>query len=184
MSRKSRQRSGQRMLRGTLPIWLSIALMVVGLVIGGLAALYTPYANASVTLEEAVSVSGTLREARPTYTKKRRSIARYKLNGILLYLDGQEEALLIPRVIADEALVDSLVALPGGTQLELLLHPINRNVIALSARDEVLLAFEVGMSKLQIEARGSVLLGIPLLLLAVYGAWSAAMRWRYRRIIS
>lgn len=183
MSRKSRQRSGQRKLRFTLPLWLSIAVMAVGLFIGCMAALYTPWANAPVTQAEAIAVSGTLREAVPTYTRSRHgSILRYQLSGVLLYLNEQEKPLLIPRVITDEALADTLTALPIGTQLDMLLHPVGGSVIALTARDEVILAFEDGMAKLQIEARGSVMLGIPFLLLAVYGAWSAVMRWRYRRL--
>lgn len=184
MSRKSRARSGQRKLRFTLPLWLSIAVMAAGLVLGCMAALYTPWVNAPVTREEAISVSGTLREAVPTYTRRRHGsiLNRYQLSGVLLYLNEQEEPLLIPRVITDEALADTLTALPIGTQLDMLLHPVRGSVMALTARDEVILAFEDGMARLQIEARGSVLLGIPLLLLAAYGAWSTVMRWRYRRL--
>ena len=184
MSRKSRQRSGQRKLRFTLPLWLSIAVTAVGLFIGCMAALYTPWANAPVTQAEAIAVSGTLREAVPTYTRRRQGgiLYRYQLSGVLLYLNEQEKPLQIPRVITDEALADTLTALPIGTQLDMLLHPVGGSVMALTARDEVILAFEDGMAKLQIEARGSVMLGIPILLLAVYGAWSAVMRWRYRRL--
>lgn len=182
MSRKSRQRAGNRKLRPTVPFWVGVALLVAGLLAGSVCIFGVQHWNSPVTRAEAISVTGTLESAKPTYKRVRKS-TRTKLSAVMLYFTDVEGYMLVPRALTDQALADTLTALPAGTTVDMLAHPHNDNrILSLTVEGTELVSFDEALEALRRERNAALALGLFLYALAAYGAWSAWMRCQYRRV--
>lgn len=182
MSRKSRQRAANRKLRPTVPFWVGIAFLVAGLIAGSVLTFGVQYWNSPITRDEAISVTGTLESAKPTY-KRHRGSTRVHLSDIMLYFTDLEGYMSISRALTTQALADELTALPPGTAVDMLVHPHDDNrVLSLTAGGTEYVHFDQALQALRREANTSLVLGLCFYALAAYGTWSAVVRWRYRRV--
>lgn len=181
MSRKSRYHKALRRLKYTAPMGTGIFLLIAGIMLGTVFTFGMQYWHSPVTQEEAVKITAAYDHCKAIYGHRRPN--RNKLQDIMLYFSDHEGYLSVDNALTSTEVLNALQAIPAGTVLDMLTHPHSRKtILSLRAAGEEIIAFEDASARLAREAKGFLIFGICIYLLALYGGWSVLVRWQYRRI--
>lgn len=178
MSRKSRQKKGRTLLQKAMPLWMAAVMLLFGLCLGAVGIL-GPWISQPTPLEETTPVSAVMQTIEPDY-RYRRSRGPDLASIKLTFEDHQP--LYIDSVIANETLLNELMTHPSGTILDMRLKPNGISIMTLSVDDVDLLTYEDACRAIKANNAIGVPLGIAMLSIAGYAAWSLFIRWKYRRL--
>lgn len=177
MSRKSRQKKGRKLLRNVLPVWLAAVMLIGGLWLG-LLGLASPFLRPAVSLEDTVAVSATVQQIHVEYGYHRK---HRKVDSLFIDFEDHER-LYIPNPACTDLTAEKVSAYPAGTVFDMRILPGNRDILALSVTGEDVLTFESMQKVLAFDNALGILLGVIMLVIAAYAAWSLITSWRYRRL--
>ena len=187
MSRKSRQKKGQRLLQKVPPVGVCVFLLIAGLWIGTVCSLM-PWINQPTPREDTVPMSVTMQKVEGEYKKRRHG--GFKLRDIHIYCADEEEIyipdferLYISDVIASEPLLDKLEAYPAGTVFDVRLEPDSKSILALSVDGTDILTYEAACRAITVNNRLLIIVGVFMLVVAGYALWALIVTWRYRRLL-
>lgn len=179
MSRKSRQKGARNMLAHAIPFtWLAAVMLIgaLGLCIFGF---LSPWISKPIPLEDTIPVSAAMKKVEATYDARRR---HRELDNILIYFEDHER-LMISNVLAHDALLEKLEAYPAGTVFDMHVQPNGTDIMTLSVAGADVLSYEAACRAITANNAFGVILGVIMLPIAIYAAWSLVIRWRYRRLL-
>ena len=132
--------------------------MAVGLFLGYVF-LQMPLANAKVTREAAIQLTGSFQEYDVDYRKGH-------IHAISISVSGADKQ-YVHDVCVSSALVEALAAVPANTEMTLLVHPRSHNVLEIQSNGEILLEFDHSQKLLADNAAGLAILGVGMIVLGV-----------------
>ena len=143
------------------PFLMMIPFLLVGLFISAMM-INMIFERPEITKEEATSVISTYISCDP-YMKK------HRINSIDLVFSDAEE-LTVDGCCASKALLEQLQATPAGTKMNLLIHPVSKDILEIEVNGTRLLNFSDSLTKLRREAFGFLGLGIFMLIACIVAA--------------
>lgn len=177
MSRKSRQKGARNMLAHAIPFtWLAAVMLIgaLGLCIFGF---LSPWISKPIPLADTIPVSATMTKVEATYDHRRIQ----ELDNILIHFEDHER-LIISDVIAHETLLEKLEAYPAGTVFDMQVEPDGISIMTLSVDGVDVLSYEAACRAITANNYFGVILGIVMLPISAYAAWSLFIHWKYRRL--
>lgn len=159
------------MRKGSWPMWMDMALLVVAVFIGSIFIFGMQYWNKQVTQEECQKIETQfvgykiIRQAKKPGTIK--EIAIDCANGKRYFIDG---------VSINSALREKLDALVYEESITLFIHPNSNTILEFSSNDEMILQFSETMDKLCDEVTGFLFLGLFIYLGALWGVYDLVRR--------
>lgn len=178
MSRKSRQKKGRTLLQKAMPLWMAAAMLLFGLCLG-VVGILGPWISQPTPLEETTPTSAVMQTIEPDY-KYRKNRGPDLTNIKITFKDHQP--LYIDSVIANETLLNELMTYPSGTVFDMLLKPNGISIMTLSVDGVDILTYEAACRAIKANNAIGVPLGIAMLAIAAYAAWSLSIHWKYRRL--
>ena len=181
MSRKSRQQGAHKRLRQALPAWIAAVMLIGGLWLGILGSL-SPLISQPIPLEETIAVSAVMTRVEGDYSFRGKTQGTgWRLDNIFLFFEDHER-LVIDGVIASETLLEKLEAYPAGTVFDMRVKPGSSGIVALAVDGTDVLSYEAACRAVTANNGFGILLGVVMLPIAGYAAWSLFIRWKYRRL--
>ncbi|MBQ4620578.1 MAG: hypothetical protein IJB25_11985 [Clostridia bacterium] len=131
----------------------SLFLLVAGLVLGILFTFGMPRWNAPISRDEAIKTTAAIRSVEAQYGR------RHHLKEIRIEFQDHDP-LTIDGSCADSELLELLHQLPGGTVIEMSIHPESDVILEMYANGAVLMDFDRTVEILGNEVTGFVYLGL------------------------
>lgn len=182
MSRKSRQKGARNKLSHTIPFtWLAV-VMLIGALWLCIFGFLSPWISKPIPLEDTIPVSATMARVEGDYNFRGKTQGTgWRLDNIYIYFEDHER-LIISDVIAHETLLEKLEAYPAGTVFDMQVQPNGISIMTLSVDGVDVLSYEAACRAITANNYFGVILGVIMLPIAAYSAWSLVIHWRYRRL--
>ncbi len=157
------------------------AALILGLLLGTIFIFLVGHNNAPIQQEDAIPITATFKELETTQSKRVRigKVRASTPRHFYLYFTDHERLELDVYVLNND-IRDALDALTPGTTLDMLLHPHSGAIVSIAAQGETLLDFDHAMTRLTLERKGFLYLGLFLYAGAVWGAWGLRPKKRRR----
>ncbi len=178
MSRKSRQKGARQQLSRALPFtWLAVVMMIGGLLLV-MFGLLSPWISKPISLEDTIPVSATMTRVEGDYHHRRN---HRSLRKIYIYFEDHDR-LMFDNVLAHETLLDKLKTYPAGTVFDMRLEPNGIDIMTLSVDGADVFTYEAACRAITVNNHFGIIMGITMLPITGYAAWSLFIRWKYRRL--
>ena len=171
MSRKSRQKKGRTLLKKALPQWLALPMLIFSLIMGTVGFL-SPTLSAPSPAENLVPISAALEQAEASYSGPH-------LHSIALFFTAHGRLSISPK-IANRTLLKTLKSYPAGTVFDMLVD--GTSILSLSTGETEILSYETACRAIRTNNHIGILLGLLMMIIAVYSAWSLTIHLQYRRL--
>ena len=177
MSRKSRQQTGRTLLQKVFPTWLALPMLIGSLWLC-IFSFLSPWISKPIPLEDTIPLSAAMAKVEATYDSRH---GHRELDDIFIYFEDHER-LIISDVLAREALLEKLEAYPAGTVFDMRIKPDSISIMTLAVDGVDILSYETACRSITINNNFGIVLGLIMLPIAGYAAWSLFIHWKYRKL--
>ena len=140
----------------------SLFLLAAGLVMGIVFTFGMQRWNAPISRDEAIEATAAIRSVEAQYGRRRH------LKEIRIEFEDHDP-LTIDGSCADSELLEKLHRLPGGTVVEMSIHPGSDVILEMQASNVSLLEFDQSIERLRSESSGFMYLGMFCFAVALFG---------------
>lgn len=140
----------------------ALFLLVAGLVLGIVFTFGVQHWNAPISRDEAIASTATIRSIEEQYGR------RHHLKEIRMEFEDHA-SLSIDGSCVDSELVEMLHQLPGGTVVEMRIHPESDTILEMLSNGIILMDFDRTVETLGNETTGFMYLGIFCFAVALWG---------------
>jgi len=152
----------KRMKSKKRPMPESLFLLVAGLALGIVFTFGMQRWNAPISRGEAIEATAAIRSIEAQYGQ------RHHLKEIRIEFEDHDP-LTIDGSCVDSELLELLHQLPGGTVIEMSIHPGSDVILEMQASNVSLLEFDQSIERLRSEASGFMYLGMFCFAVALFG---------------